>query len=78
MYQDIKSTIIPEVNGKNNTGKRIRELNNRYFFMSDQVEKENSQIRYCPTDKMWVYLMKKATQGETFRNLRKYVLCGNE
>ena len=46
--------------------------------MSDQVEKENSQIRYCPTDKMWVYLMKKATQGETFRNLRKYVLFGNE
>ena len=31
--------------------------------MTDQVEKENLQIEYCPTDKEWGCFTKKPTQG---------------
>ena len=52
MYQDKESTTFLEINGKGSAGKRIRALNIHYFFMTDQVEEENVQIKYCLTDKM--------------------------
>ena len=39
LYQDNKSAILLERNGKKSSGKRTRALNIRYFFMMDQVEK---------------------------------------
>ena len=50
------------INGKRSSGTRIRELNIRYFFMTDQVEKENVKIEYCPTDNMWGYFTTNTTQ----------------
>ena len=67
-----------EVNGKRSEGNRIRELNISYLLMADQVENENSQIKYFPIDEMWGYFITNPTQGENFRNLRNYVLGGNE
>ena len=49
-----------------------------FFIMTDQVEKENVQIKYCPTYNMWGYFMTKPTQGAKFSNFRNYVLGGNE
>ena len=46
--------------------------------MMDKVEKENAQIKYFPTDKMWGYFTKNPTQGLKFRNFRKCVLVRNE
>ena len=51
LYQDNKSAILLEENGKKSSGKRTRALNVRYFFLTDQVEKGNLQIKYCPTDR---------------------------
>ena len=39
LYQDNKSAILLEVNGKRSSGKQTRALNMRYFFLTDQVEK---------------------------------------
>jgi hypothetical protein len=52
LYQDNKSTIWLETNGKKSSGKRSQALNIRYFFLTDQVEKGNVTIVYCPTDDM--------------------------
>ena len=41
MFQDNKSAILLETNGKQSAGKRSRALNVRYFFLTDQVEKDN-------------------------------------
>ena len=38
--------------------------------MTDQFEKENVHIKYCPTDDMWGYFTKTPTQGEEFMNFR--------
>jgi hypothetical protein len=50
VYQDTKSTILLETNGKKSLGKRMGTLNIYYFFITDQVEKGNAQIEHCKTD----------------------------
>ena len=63
-----------ETNRKISAGKRSRALNVRYFFLTDQVEKENLSIEYCPTDVMWADFMSKPLQGEKFRKFRDEIL----
>jgi len=46
-YQDNKSTILLENNGKHSFGNRTRAVNICYFFLTDQVEKGNLRIEYC-------------------------------
>jgi hypothetical protein len=41
VYQDNKSAILLETNGKKSSGKQTRALNICYFFITDQVEKGN-------------------------------------
>jgi hypothetical protein len=48
VYQDNKSAILLETNGK----KQTRALNISCFFITDQVEKGNAQIEHCGTDNM--------------------------
>eukprot|EP00980_Cylindrotheca_fusiformis_P011346 scaffold2624_cov154-Cylindrotheca_fusiformis.AAC.1 len=52
LYQDNKSTILLEMNGRKSAGQRSRALNIQYFFITDQVEKGNVMVKYCPTDEM--------------------------
>ena len=74
LYQDNKSAILLETNGKKSSGKRTRAINIRYFFITDQVEKGNVSIEYCPTDEMTGDLHTKPLQGEKFRGFRNNVL----
>ena len=74
LFQDNKSAILLENNGKRSAGKRSRALNVRYFFLTDQVEKGNLTIEYCPTDVMWADFMTKPLQGEKFRQFRNDIL----
>ena len=39
LYQDNKSTILLETNGKRSSTQRTRAINIRYIFVTDQVEK---------------------------------------
>ena len=74
LHQDNKSAILLETNGRKSAGKRSRALNIRYFFMTDQIEKGNVQVEYCPTDKMIGDFMTKPLQGSKFREFRRAVL----
>ena len=74
LYQDNKSAILLETNGKKSSGKRTRALNIRYFFLTDQVEKGNVSIEYCPTDDMVGDFHMKPLQGEKFRKFRNEIL----
>ena len=65
LHQDNKSTILLQENGRKSAGKRSRALNVRYFFLTDQVEKGNLRITYCPTDEQHVCrLHDEATAGQ--------------
>jgi hypothetical protein len=74
LYQDNKSAILLETNGKKSTRKRTRALNIRYFFLTDQVKKGNVTIVYCPTDDMVGDFHSKPLQGEKFQKVRNAIL----
>ena len=74
LYQDNKSAILLETNGKKSSSKRTRALNIRYFFLSDQVSKENLAIEYMPTAHMWGDFMTKPLQGKVFQKFRALIM----
>ena len=67
LYQDNKSTILLLNNGKASSGKLTRAINIRYFFLHDQQEKGNVEIKYCPTGEMIGDFMTKPKQGRDFK-----------
>ena len=77
LYQDNKSAILLETNGRKSAGKRSRALNIRYFFLTDQVERGNLSIEYCPTDEMWGDFHSKPLQGEKFRRFAADIMGEN-
>eukprot|EP00980_Cylindrotheca_fusiformis_P000185 scaffold33_cov78-Cylindrotheca_fusiformis.AAC.1 len=74
LYQDNKSAILLETNGKKSAGQRSHALNIRYFFITDQIEKGNVMVKYCPTDEMVGDYMTKPLQGSKFREFRRMIL----
>jgi hypothetical protein len=74
IYQDNKSAILLETNGKKSSSRRTRALNIRYFFITDQVEKGNAEIEYCGTDDMVGDFFTKPLQGEKFRKFRDSIM----
>jgi hypothetical protein len=74
LYQDNKSAILLETNDKKSSGKRTRALNTCYFFLTDQVEKGNVTIAYCPIDDMVGDFHTKPLQGLKFRKFRNSIL----
>ena len=49
LYQDNKSSILLETNGRGSSGKRTRHINVRYFFIADRVKSGEIQIEHCLT-----------------------------
>jgi hypothetical protein len=74
VYQDNKSAILLETNGKKSLEKRTRALNICYFFITDQVEKGNAQIEHCGTNNMVGDFFTKPLQGEKFQRFRNDIL----
>ena len=74
LYQDNKSTILLETNGRKSAGKQSRALNIRYFFITDQVKKGNLSIEYCPSGEMLGDFMTKPLQGSKFQEFVQQIL----
>ena len=74
LNQDNKSAILLEKNGRKSAGKRSRALNIRYFFLTDQIEKGNLSVEYCPTDEMLGDFHTKPLQGAKFRKFRREIM----
>jgi hypothetical protein len=74
LYQGNKSAILLETNGKKSSRKRTRALNIRCFFLTDQVEKGNVTIVYCPANDMVGDFHTKPLQGEKFRKFQNAIL----
>ena len=74
LYLDNKSAIFLETNGRKSACKRSHALNVRYFFLTDQVEKGNLSIEYCPTDEMVADYHTKPLQGAKFQKFHDMVM----
>ena len=67
IYQDNKSAILLEKNGKRSAGKRTRAMNIHYFMIMDQINKGIITLEYCPTDNMIADYMTKGLTGTKFQ-----------
>ena len=74
ILQDNSSAIKLEKNGHKSMGQRSRHINNRYFFITDQIAKGNVRVEYCPTDDMESDYMTKPCQGSKFDKHRSTLM----
>jgi len=74
LFQDNKSTILLLQNGKRSSSKRTCAINIRYFFLTDQIEKGNLKVKYCPTGDMWADFFSKPLQGKQFLKLKRLIM----
>jgi hypothetical protein len=74
LFQDSKSAILLEKNGKASSSKRTKHINIWFFFMTDRVNKGDVSLVLCPTGDMIGDFMTKPLQGALFRKFRDHVM----
>ena len=74
VYRDNTSSMKLEQNGKSSSGKRTRHFNNKYFYITDLIKRNEMKIEYCPTDKMWADYMTKPLMGSKFKSFWKWIM----
>ena len=74
MFQDNKTAMLLEKNGKASSGKRANHINMRYFFITNQISKGRVKVVWCPTGDMTEDFYTKPLQGAMFRNFRDNIM----
>jgi hypothetical protein len=74
IYQDNKSAILLENNGKLSSTSRTKHINIRYFFIKDCIKCKEVKIKFCGTNDMWADFYTKPLQGKKFIEFRKTIL----
>jgi hypothetical protein len=67
LFQDNKSSILLEKNGKALSSKRTEHINIRYFFITNQIQKSKVLVIWCPTGNMIADFATKPLQGALFK-----------
>ena len=76
-YQDNKSAMSLEENGKHSSGRRTRVLNVHCFMTTDQAEWGNACIKCCPADNVISHYVSEGLQGVEFNKFRKDITVMN-
>ena len=63
MYQDNMSAMLLKNNGRASSSSRIKHTEIRYFFIQGRIQKGDTGLEYCHTDKMVAEFIKKLIQG---------------
>jgi hypothetical protein len=74
LFQDNKSAILLEKNGKASSSKRTKHINIRYFFITDRVRKNKVSVVWCPTGDMIADFATKPLQGAMFKKFRDMIM----
>jgi hypothetical protein len=74
LFQDNKSSIILEKNGKASSIKRTKHINIQYFYITDRVSKEEVSVVWCPTGDMIGDYATKPLQGALFQKFRDQIM----
>ena len=74
VYQDNKSAILLENNGKLSSSIRTKHINVRYFFVKDCINRNELKIEFCGTEDMMADFYTKPLQGRKFNEFRSYIL----
>ena len=73
IFQDNRSTMLRERNGKPLSGKRTKHIKVRYFFITDQISKGEVRDEWCPTKDMVADFLTKPLQGAMFKRFRDLI-----
>ena len=74
VYQDNKSAMLMEMNGRNSCTGNSRHINVRYFFVKDRIDKKELKVKYCPTYLMLADYLSKTLRGKLFHEQHKYLM----
>jgi hypothetical protein len=74
VYQDNKSAIKLEVNGRESISKRTQHINIRHVFITDRIAGNAVMVKYCPTEDMVSEFFTKPLQGALFRKLHTIIM----
>jgi hypothetical protein len=74
LFQDNKSMILFEKNGKASSSKCTKHINIWYFFISDHIDKGDGSLVWCPAGDMIGDFMTKPLQGALFWKFRDQIM----
>jgi hypothetical protein len=74
IYQDNKSAIHVETNGKDSSIKHTKHINVRYYFIKDCIESSKVCVEHCPATEMIADFFTKPLQGAMFIQFRKTIM----
>ena len=74
VYQDNKSAILLEKNGRASSSKHTKHINARYFFIKDHIESGEMNLKWCNTDEMMGDFFTKPMQGKKFLKFCKAIM----
>ena len=74
IFQDNKSAILMEKNGRNSCTGNSRHINIRYFFIKDRIDSKEVSVAYCPTEMMLADYFTKPLQGSLFYKFRAVIM----
>lgn len=75
VFQDNQSTIALAEKGRS-TSARTRHISIRYFFVKDNIDRREIEIKYKPTEDMLADFFTKPLQGDLFKRLRDFIMNG--
>jgi hypothetical protein len=74
IYQDNKSTMLLEKNGRQSSGKKTLHFDIRYYFIHNHIKRGTVKVEYCPTDLRVGDFHTKPLQGSAFHCFRAIIL----
>ena len=74
IFQDNRSAILLEKNGRVSSSKRTKHINVRYFFVTDMIKKNKVSVEWIPTDDMVADFWTKPNQGSLFLQHRNSIM----
>ena len=74
IYQDNKSAILLEKNGKASSGKQTNHINMGYFFVTDRIQKGDVSVKWCPTGDTTGDFLTKPNKGVHFKRFRDAIM----
>jgi hypothetical protein len=78
ILQDNMSSILLEKNGRASSGKRMRHINIRYYFVADRSNKGECEIEWTPRENMVADYLTKGLQGSEFQRFRDVIMGSAE
>jgi hypothetical protein len=74
VYRDNTSSMRLEENGKASSGKRTCHFHIKFFYITNLINRNEIQIKYCPTEDMIADYMTKPLVGVKFEHFRKLIM----